>query len=113
MKWKAPLKIEVFDSEETTARAAAKFIAAEAKAAVSSRGRFVLAVSGGHTSCIMLRALRDESCPWKEMHVVQVDERLALAEDPDRKPSTSFFPARVRLRSAILGKHLEATHPKS
>jgi hypothetical protein len=43
MKWKAPLKIEVFDSEETTARAAAKFIAAEAKAAV--------------------RALRDESCP--------------------------------------------------
>ena len=62
MKWKAPLKIEVFDSEETTARAAAKFIAAEAKAAVSSRGRFVLAVSGG-TLLIMLRALRDESCP--------------------------------------------------
>jgi 6-phosphogluconolactonase len=84
MKWRAPIKIEVFDSEETTARAAAKFIAAEATAAVSARGRFVLAVSGGHTPWITLLALRDESCPWKEMYVVQVDERLTPAEDPDR-----------------------------
>ena len=44
----------------------------------------MLAVSGGHTPWIMLRALRDESCPWKEMYVVQVDERLTPAEDPDR-----------------------------
>lgn len=42
---RAPIKIEVFDSEKTSARAAAKFIAAEATAAVFARGRFVLAVS--------------------------------------------------------------------
>jgi 6-phosphogluconolactonase len=32
----------------------------------------------------MLRALADEEVPWKDMHVVQVDERIAPAGDPDR-----------------------------
>jgi len=32
----------------------------------------------------MLRALAKEDVPWKQMHVVQVDERIAPAGDPDR-----------------------------
>jgi 6-phosphogluconolactonase len=32
----------------------------------------------------MLRALAAENVPWKGMHVVQVDERVAPAGDPDR-----------------------------
>lgn len=32
----------------------------------------------------MLRALADESLPWKHVHVVQVDERVAPAGHPDR-----------------------------
>ena len=32
----------------------------------------------------MLRALADEDVPWAEVHVVQVDERVAPAGDPDR-----------------------------
>lgn len=35
------MKIEVFADDESTARAAAKFIAAEACDAVTARGRFV------------------------------------------------------------------------
>src|SRR5882672_6498852 len=32
----------------------------------------------------MLRALADEKMPWPGVHVVQVDERVAPAGDPDR-----------------------------
>src|ERR1700739_692177 len=43
-----------------------------------------MAVSGGHTPWQMLRALADEDVPWASVHVVQVDERVAPAGDPDR-----------------------------
>src|SRR6266550_2595481 len=59
-------------------------IAAEARAAVAERGRFVAAVSGGHTPWVMLRALAGEKVPWENVHVVQVDERVAPAGHPDR-----------------------------
>lgn len=78
------MKMEVFADDESTARAAAKFIAAEAAAAVAARGQFVMAVSGGRTPWMMLRALASEDLPWDRVHVVQVDERLAPAGDPDR-----------------------------
>jgi len=58
--------------------------AAEARAAVAARGRFIVAFSGGHTPWQMLRALADEEIPWAGVHVVQVDERVAGAGDPDR-----------------------------
>jgi 6-phosphogluconolactonase len=32
----------------------------------------------------MLRALADEDLPWDRVHIVQVDERVAPAGDPDR-----------------------------
>jgi 6-phosphogluconolactonase len=78
------MKIEVFDDADAVAREAAKFIAAEARAAVAIRGRLVVAVSGGHTPWQMLRALANEEIPWRSVHVVQVDERIAPAGDPDR-----------------------------
>ena len=78
------MKIEVLANPEAVAQRAAEFIAAEACAAVAARHRFVLAVSGGHTPWVMLRALATEDAPWKQMHVVQVDERIAPAGDPDR-----------------------------
>jgi 6-phosphogluconolactonase len=78
------MKIEVFDDADAVAREAAKFIAAEARAAVAIRGRFIVAVSGGHTPWQMLRALADEEIPWRSVHVVQVDERIAPTGDPDR-----------------------------
>ncbi|HVM59323.1 MAG TPA: 6-phosphogluconolactonase [Verrucomicrobiae bacterium] len=78
------LKVQVLADAEAVARAAAKLIAAEARAAVSQRGRFVMAVSGGRTPWEMLRALANESVPWKNVHVVQVDERVAPSGDVDR-----------------------------
>src|SRR5262249_43530991 len=48
------------------------------------RGRFVMAVSGGRTPWTMLRALSDQDLPWADVHIVQVDERVAPAGHPDR-----------------------------
>src|SRR5262245_35515226 len=78
------MKIEILTDADAVARKAAEIIAAEARAAVAERGRFVMAVSGGHTPWQMLRALANEEVPWESVHVVQVDERVAPAGDPDR-----------------------------
>jgi 6-phosphogluconolactonase len=78
------MKIEIFDDADSVARAAAAAIAAEARTAVAARGHFTLAVSGGHTPWVMLRALADEDVPWRGVHLYQVDERVAPAGDPDR-----------------------------
>jgi 6-phosphogluconolactonase len=78
------MNLEVFADDESAAQAAAKFIAAAAQASVAARGQFVMAVSGGHTPWIMLRALAQEKLPWENIQVVQVDERVAPAGNPDR-----------------------------
>jgi 6-phosphogluconolactonase len=78
------MKIEVLADADAVARKAAAIIAAEARDAVIARGRFILAVSGGHTPWIMLRALAGEKVPWEELHIVQVDERIAPEGHPDR-----------------------------
>ncbi|HEY6389234.1 MAG TPA: 6-phosphogluconolactonase [Candidatus Acidoferrum sp.] len=78
------MKIEVLADAESVARRAAALIAADARSATALRGRFVMAVSGGHTPWIMLRALASETVPWQTVHIVQVDERVAPAGDPDR-----------------------------
>ena len=78
------MKIEVQRDDEAVARTGAAIIAADARAAVLARGRFIMAVSGGHTPWVMLRVLADEQLPWEKVHVVQVDERVAPAGDPDR-----------------------------
>ena len=78
------LSIEVLEDHTAAARQAAAYIAGEARLAVAARGRFILALSGGTTPLEMLRLLAGHGVPWKEVQVVQVDERLAPAEDPDR-----------------------------
>jgi 6-phosphogluconolactonase len=78
------MKIEIFAEADLVAREAAKIIAADARAAVAERGRFIMAVSGGHTPWIMLRALAGEGLPWDSVHLAQVDERVAPAGHPDR-----------------------------
>jgi len=88
------MKIEVLTDADVVARKAAEIIAAEARAAVAERGRFVMAVSGGHTPWQMLRALANEKVPWESVQVVQVDERVAPAGDPDRNLT--------RLRESLL-----------
>ena len=78
------MNIEVYIDADTVANQAAKFIAKEARDAVATRGKFVMAVSGGKTPWVMLRDLAQEIVPWQGVHVVQVDERVAPDGDPDR-----------------------------
>ncbi len=78
------MEVKVFDGVDAAAKGAAAVIASEARAAVAARGRFVMAVSGGHTPWQMLRAMAAEDVPWKAVHVAQVDERVAPVNDPDR-----------------------------
>jgi 6-phosphogluconolactonase len=76
--------ILILADADAVAKEGSRLIAAEARAAVAARGRFVVAVSGGRTPWIMLRALASEDVPWQYVHVVQVDERVAPAGHPDR-----------------------------
>jgi len=78
------MEIEVLADSESVARKAAGVIAAESRAAIAARGRFVVAISGGHTPWIMLRDLADEDIPWTAVHIVQVDERVAPTGHSDR-----------------------------
>ena len=78
------MDIEVLDDVPAVARRAAEVIAADARAACAVRGRFVLAVSGGRTPWMMLRALADQDVPWAGVHLAQVDERVAPAGHADR-----------------------------
>src|SRR5438094_1115625 len=78
------MKIEVLADVDAVARRGAAIIAAEARTASAARGRFIMAVSGGHTPWLMLRALAGEDVPWDSIHLVQVDERIAPEGHPDR-----------------------------
>ena len=78
------MDIQILPDAEAVARRAAEFIAAEARAAVAARGRFVFAVSGGTTPWQMLRVLATEDVPWDSVFVAQVDERVAPPGHADR-----------------------------
>ena len=78
------MKIEVLPDADAAAQEAAKLIAASARAAVKERGKFIFAVSGGRTPAQMLGDLAREDVPWQQVHVFQVDERIAPAGDHDR-----------------------------
>jgi 6-phosphogluconolactonase len=78
------LSVEVLETADAVANRAAQAIAALAREAIEARGRFLLAVSGGHTPWVMLRALAAAQIPWPAVRVFQVDERVAPAGDADR-----------------------------
>jgi 6-phosphogluconolactonase len=78
------MNVEILPDGNSLAKRAAAVIAADARTAVAARGRFIMAVSGGHTPWAMLRELANEEVPWANVHVFQIDERIAPAGDPDR-----------------------------
>lgn len=78
------MELEVLANAEAVAERAADLIADAARVAVTARGCFVMAVSGGRTPWLMLRALGGRDLPWARVHVVQVDERVAPPGHADR-----------------------------
>jgi 6-phosphogluconolactonase len=78
------MNIEVLADAGLVAERAASVIADYAWEAIASRGSFIMAVSGGNTPWIMLRRLATAQIPWRAVHIVQVDERVAPAGHTDR-----------------------------
>jgi 6-phosphogluconolactonase len=78
------MKIQVLADADAVAKAGAAVLAEAARAAVTARGGCALALSGGRTPWVMLRALQQEDVPWQQLQVLQVDERVAPADSPDR-----------------------------
>jgi 6-phosphogluconolactonase len=84
------MNIEVLMNADAVAERAASVIADEAREAITSRGSFIMAVSGGHTPWIMLHQLAAAQIPWRAVHIVQVDERVAPAGHTDRNLTHIF-----------------------
>jgi 6-phosphogluconolactonase len=76
--------VEILETADAVANRAAQAIAALAREAIEARGRFLFAVSGGHTPWVMLRALGAAEIPWPAVRIFQVDERVAPAGHADR-----------------------------
>src|SRR5215510_1870497 len=80
------MDLRILRGADIVARQAADLIAAEARAAVSSRGRFIVAFSGGQTPDAMLGSA-DRDMPWTQTFVFQVDERVVPEADSRRNLS--------------------------
>ncbi|MBW3538301.1 6-phosphogluconolactonase [Candidatus Parcubacteria bacterium] len=78
------MRLIVAPNPSETAAQAAQHIAELARDYVNRQGRFWLAVSGGGTPALMFAALADMDLPWSQVHVAQVDERVAPEGSPDR-----------------------------
>jgi 6-phosphogluconolactonase len=90
------LTIEIHADAAAASRRGAAWITEIAKLAVEQRGRFLLALSGGSTPQRMLGSLAAEAIDWHNVHVVQVDERVAAMGSPERNLT--------QLRDALLAR---------
>lgn len=100
------MKVSILADADAVAREAARLIAASAHEAISARGRFVVALSGGRTPWLTLRTLAALDVPWEAVHVVQVDERAAPHGHADRN-LTHILESLVR-RGALAPAHVHA-----
>ena len=100
------MRIEVLADAESVAQEAAARIAVQARASVAARGRFIMAVSGGQTPWMMLRALSTQDVPWDRVHVFQVDERVAPVGHPDR--NLTHLRESLRAYESVLNDRLYA-----
>jgi 6-phosphogluconolactonase len=65
-----------------------------------------MAVSGGRTPWLMLRALARADLPWEGVHVVQVDERVAPAGDTDR--NLTHLRESLLAEASLIPRHIHA-----
>lgn len=78
------MQVEVLSDPAAAAERAAAFIVERAHEALRERGRFLLALSGGHTPRAMYEALARHALPWQQVEVFQVDERVVPLTSPER-----------------------------
>ena len=79
-----PLELEVLPTEADVAERAAEIIEQNLRAEIERAGRGTLAVSGGRTPWLMLKALGARPLDWRSIDLFQVDERVAPLGHADR-----------------------------
>ena len=77
-------RLEVLEDADAIHRRGAEVIAEAAKADISERGHFALAVSGGRDPWPMFSQLEDYELDWTKIEIFQVDERVAPAGSDQR-----------------------------
>lgn len=77
-------RLEVLNDADTVHNRGAELIAEAARTAVSERGSYALAVSGGRDPWPMFSQLENLEMDWTKTEVFQVDERVAPAGDEKR-----------------------------
>ena len=114
----------VSPDQQAAARAAALFLARRIDDAIATRGTAHVAVSGGSTPAAMFAELLTMAVRWPDVHVYQVDERVAPVGDADRNLTglradlLDHVPAHlhllyvdpVRLDRPLLPDHLDVVH---
>lgn len=80
-------EIIIVSDPEALARLGARLFALLAREAITSRGRFTAALSGGSTPRVMYRLLAGEpyrsEVPWEQVHLFWGDERCVPPDDPE------------------------------
>jgi 6-phosphogluconolactonase len=78
--------ITVYADLESLSRAAAALVVTQANLGVAARGRFSLALAGGHTPRRTYELLAQppllDQAPWDRMHIFWGDERCVPLDDP-------------------------------
>jgi 6-phosphogluconolactonase len=78
------LRLIIEPDARAAARSAAAAIEAACADAIRARGVAVVAFSGGTTPWPMFEELCHARLPWRQVHVAQVDERVAPPDDARR-----------------------------
>lgn len=80
-----PIELHRFETPDEAAEAAAVRIAAAATDAVTARGRFIWALSGGNTPRLTYKRLAENDMrgriPWRDTFVLWTDERCVPPDD--------------------------------
>lgn len=89
------------DNPEQAAAAAATAIVEASKAAITERGRFHFAVSGGRTPWKALELLAESDLDWSKTALFQVDERVAPSGSPERNLTHIVLTLPLRCQASI------------
>src|SRR5271156_1880427 len=90
MARKTSVEYRVYEGSDALARAAAEHFLQTAQAAVASRGRARIAISGGNTPKLTFELLANptqpylNAMPWAQIELFWVDERCVPPDHPDR-----------------------------
>ncbi|WP_161883079.1 6-phosphogluconolactonase [Deinococcus alpinitundrae] len=91
------MNLQVYQTPQATAEAAAEAFAAVARQAVAERGVFRVALSGGSTPKLMYAALQGLDVPWAQVYIYFSDERTVGPDDPQ----SNYHTAKVGLLDVV------------